>query len=452
MHLYLGWFYLWGNVSVYITSYFHKQDSSITLDDTSIVFVIQIIAQAFWLPIAPFLLLYLPPWGWWLIGGVITIGSVFISSFLTSFPLFVVFYGFLFGVGVGFSYMWPIIAGWEYFPTKKGLVSGIIVGGYGFGSFIFGFISLAVANPDGENPTLKVDGGKIFEPDNPISSNAPKMIRYNWLFWAILLLIALPFLRRKKSPQIEEIFVDEDAQNLLDEDTNGEEDIKEHQHHTRKSTIVLNKDPSVLEGLLSWRALHIWTLIFSSSIFPYYVASNFKSYGSIDIPDDQFMTIVGAVGSTLNGVSRICWATLFDYFGFKKVYISLVIVDVAIAFTFELIHTVRFLYLLWVWIAFAWLGGHFSLFPSVSAKIFGPRTGGKVYSLLFTSFASATIVNYFLSKQSSKGNIAYTTLFYIWAGMAVSALVSALFFKESSIVKTEILKEYPADDDFDINN
>ena len=219
MHLYLGCVYLWGNVTVYITSYLHKSNESITLDDTSIVFVVQVSAQALWLPIAPFLLLYLPIWAWWLIGGVIAIGSVFASSFVTSFPLFVILYGFFFGVGIGFSYMWPIIAGWEYFPTKKGLVSGIVVCGYGFGSFIFGFISLAIANPDGESATLQVAGGKIFEPDNPISSNAPKMIRYNWLFWAILLLIALPFLRRKKTNQSIEVKSAE-SKRLLDEDSN----------------------------------------------------------------------------------------------------------------------------------------------------------------------------------------------------------------------------------------
>ena len=442
MHLYLGWFYLWGNVSVYITSYFHKYNEDITLDDTSIIFVIQIIAQAMCFPIAPFLLLYLQPWMLWLIGGVIAIGSVFISSFVTNFFLFIIFYGFFFGVGVGFSYMCPIIAGWEYFPSKKGLVSGIVVGGFGFGSFIFGFISLAIANPNGENPTLKVDGGKIFEPENPISSNAPKMIRFNCLLWTILWLITLPFLRRKRLPQIEEVFVDEDNQDLLDEDTNGEiEEEHYHQHHTRKSTFVLNRDPSILEGILSLRSLHIWALIFWSSIFPYYIASNFKSYGSIDIPDDQFMTIVGAVGASLNGLSRIWWATLFDYFGFKKVYLCLVAIDITIAFTFDLIHEVKFLYLLWVWIGFTCLGGHFSLFPSLCAKIFGPRSGGKIYSILFTAFAAATITNYILSRQSSKGHIGYTTLFYILAWMAVAAFVLALFFNESSIVKREILPD-----------
>lgn len=45
MHLYLGCFYLWGNIQVYVTSYLHKYDGSTTLADTNIVFVFQTVAQ-----------------------------------------------------------------------------------------------------------------------------------------------------------------------------------------------------------------------------------------------------------------------------------------------------------------------------------------------------------------------------------------------------------------------
>ena len=58
---------------------------------------------------------------------------------------------------------------------------------------------------------------------------------------------------------------------------------------------------------------------------------------------------------------------------------------------------------------------------------------------MFTSFAVATVVNYLLSRQSSNGNIGYTTLFYILAGMAVIAFILALFFKESPFIKQSTL-------------
>ena len=109
MHLYLGCFYLWGNISVYITSWLHKYDSSVNVDDTAIVFVIQTVCQAMFMPMAPFLLKYLPPWGLCLIGGFFAIGGVFLSTFMTSYLGFILTYPTFFGLGIGFSYMAPIV-------------------------------------------------------------------------------------------------------------------------------------------------------------------------------------------------------------------------------------------------------------------------------------------------------------------------------------------------------
>lgn len=341
-------------------------------------------------------------------------------------------------MGIGISYMCPIIAGWEYFPNNKGLVSGLIVGGYGFGSFIFGFISLAVANPEGRKPDYEVAGGKIFAPEDDISDNAPKMIRFNCLLWAIMYVIAVIFMKRKAVPQLEEVVANgTDSQPLME--TADDIDEEHASEEIRRSTLMLTRDPTFKESVLSLRALHIWLMMVLSSGFPLYLASSFKSYGLIDIPDDTFMTIVGSVGAALNGVSRVFWATLFDYFGFKFVYISLVSIEVGIAFTFVLIHKVKALYLIWVCVSFTCLGGHFSLFPSLSAKVFGPRSGGLVYSFLFSAFATTTIINWLLSKQSSNGNIQYKVLFYILGGTAIGALALAVIFKETSVVKKEAI-------------
>ena len=48
---------------------------------------------------------------------------------------------------------------------NKGLVSGIIIGGFGLGAFIFSYVALAIVNPEGDKPELSVAGGKIFYPD-----------------------------------------------------------------------------------------------------------------------------------------------------------------------------------------------------------------------------------------------------------------------------------------------
>ena len=58
------------------------------------------------------------------------------------------FYGGGFPIGIGMMYWTPLICAWEYFPDRKGLISGLIIGAFGFGAFIFGFISTAIVNPE----------------------------------------------------------------------------------------------------------------------------------------------------------------------------------------------------------------------------------------------------------------------------------------------------------------
>ena len=63
------------------------------------------------------------------------------------------------------------------YPDKKGLVTGLIVGCFAIGSFIFNLIATAIVNPLNKKPTLskRINGvtEKFFEED--ISKNVPKM-------------------------------------------------------------------------------------------------------------------------------------------------------------------------------------------------------------------------------------------------------------------------------------
>jgi MFS transporter, OFA family, oxalate/formate antiporter len=75
----------------------------------------------------------------------------------------------------------PVYQGWRYFPNNRGLVSGIILCGFGFGAFVFNMISTAVVNPNHEESK---DG--VFPKD--VANNVPNMIRvltYCWLGLAV---------------------------------------------------------------------------------------------------------------------------------------------------------------------------------------------------------------------------------------------------------------------------
>jgi len=73
----------------------------------------------------------------------------FASSYTTSILPYLACYTLMNGVGCGACYLIPMICGWEHLPQRRGLVTGLALFGFGFGSFIFSLISTAIVNPAG---------------------------------------------------------------------------------------------------------------------------------------------------------------------------------------------------------------------------------------------------------------------------------------------------------------
>lgn len=55
--------------------------------------------------------------------------------------MFFILYAVGFGIGKGFLYPAPLVAGWSHLLGRKGFVSGIIVSGLGIGALVFGIIA-----------------------------------------------------------------------------------------------------------------------------------------------------------------------------------------------------------------------------------------------------------------------------------------------------------------------
>lgn len=277
------------------------------------------------MPVGPLLMKKLPLWATCGIGGSISIFGVLLSSLVKKYVAFLCFYPTFFGFGIGIGYMAPIIAGWEHFPDRKGMVSGLTILGFGFGSFIFGFVSLAIANPNNEEADLDTEGGSIFSPNRPEADKAPVMLQVNCAIWFCLMMIALPFLKRRKQIQP----ASQDAVNEQPEVEGEQQEVQvEQQREEQVAPAPIKIDPTFKEILRDIRTYQIWGLIICSSLYPLYIASNFKSYGETGIDDDQFITIVGAVGAVFNGLSRGIWSTIQDKVGFKWVYFILLCVQV----------------------------------------------------------------------------------------------------------------------------
>jgi MFS family permease len=96
-------------------------------------------------------------------------------SFLTvqhSVPLLFLTQGVLLGSGMGFAYVPPIAIAMQWFPSRKGLVTGLITGGLGLGAFLFTHLQTFYINPH----NLRVNETTGYFEDEQLLGRVPSLL------------------------------------------------------------------------------------------------------------------------------------------------------------------------------------------------------------------------------------------------------------------------------------
>ena len=75
------------------------------------------------------------------LGGILYFLGLFLASKTTSLTYMYLTYGILGGAGAAACYICPLSACLKWFPDKRGLLSGLIMAGYGMGSMVFSGIA-----------------------------------------------------------------------------------------------------------------------------------------------------------------------------------------------------------------------------------------------------------------------------------------------------------------------
>ena len=97
------------------------------------------------------------------LGGLLVSAGFVLASFTTSLLMLYIFYGVIVGIGNGFGYATPTPVGSKWFPDRRGLVVGLMVGGYGGGSAIFGTLASGWLVPNvGWRTTFQILGATFF--------------------------------------------------------------------------------------------------------------------------------------------------------------------------------------------------------------------------------------------------------------------------------------------------
>ena len=86
----------------------------------------------------------------------------------------------------------------EYFPDRKGLVTGIIVGSYGLGSFIFNLVATKIVNPTGASADIRTPDPNLtlFHPS--VANRVPLLLRILCMVWLCLVLIAASLISKPR--------------------------------------------------------------------------------------------------------------------------------------------------------------------------------------------------------------------------------------------------------------
>jgi MFS transporter, OFA family, oxalate/formate antiporter len=116
-----------------------------------------------------------------LIGGMLFSLGFFLAGHIHSLLQFYLTVGICVGAGNGFGYVVPAAVGSKWFPDKRGLIVGLMIGGYGAGSAVFGPLATTLISRVGWRAAFQILAaiffvmtmGATFLLKNPVAGYRP---------------------------------------------------------------------------------------------------------------------------------------------------------------------------------------------------------------------------------------------------------------------------------------
>jgi hypothetical protein len=353
IHFVIGTTYTTGNLSIYIASYLRDHGSSITIQQLNILFPLQVVAATGSVIFGTYLTNKTNQWLYFLprtcaIGNFLVVMSVFVTSYLKNAVAVMFIWGITYGLGTGLSvlfmqYATPLMVSWSHFPAHKGRISGIIISGFGFGTTVFNLVATKLINPDNRKASIKHDGEKYFSSD--ISDNVPSTLRYLAACYLGISVCAILLVG---------------AMSKLDKSAD-------------LASSPNDECPSLKEGVKHRQFAVLFALGFLANTPGLYVATAYKTYGTLKINNDDFLAITGSIASLFNGSFRYVWPQLMDKSSFKLILMILLSIQLPLLITLYYISEIKALFLIWICGIYACEGGLATLFPSVIVKVFGKQ-------------------------------------------------------------------------------
>ena len=322
-----------------------------------------------------------------LVGGVIYAVGVVLASFASSGDqlwLIVLGYGVISGFGLGFAYIVPIAMLQKWFPDKRGLITGLAVGGFGFGAVLTSPVAQWLIDNDPEQPT---------------SAFLPLGIAY-----LVMSLVGASVFRNPPAGYTVPGYEPAAGGNVVEsaKDYTQGEALRTPQWYLLTAILTLNVTAGI--SLISEAAAS---------------ATDIAGYTAAGAA-----TVVGVL-AVFNGGGRIVWAAASDFIGRMPAFAAMLgLQGICLLVLPHASNAVLFFVLAAV--IYLCYGGGFGTMPATAGDYFGVKNAGAIYGLMLVGWSLGGIIGPIVASALIGGDRDYT-LGYTTIGIIALAAVVLTF-------------------------
>ncbi|TGZ75191.1 hypothetical protein CRM22_000523 [Opisthorchis felineus] len=439
IHITYGYFYTVGNMAPYIVDYMNSNNISVNKTSavwlTSVGFSMQSIAM----PLSAYIATKI---GFRIVvicSCVLHSGSIALTYFAVGWGFWavVLFYGIFTGIGFGAGYSVIIAAATEWFPNRRGLVVGLVLGGFGAGALIFIPVQTGFINP--ANLKINATTGSFTQPE--ILNRVPQAFLLLAGITATLQIIGILLMQEKSQSAIENEQLGPEGQNVpYSEDIYFDEEEKTTKRPNRyyvnwDRNRMVDVPPLTVFTALDFYLL--WLSVCCGAIPITLVTSLYKVAGSRYIHDDAFLAGVSMAASLCNSVGRVIWGRVCDRISFKVPMCCMCILWTALLFSFPFISefsdtAAKATFVLWVSFMFLCQCGIFVFAPTATATIFGAVNFAVNYGFVYTAFLVGSLVASMMTNLGSVG-ASIEIHFFVAGAMSLLSIVSILLVVDRKV-------------------
>ena len=316
-----------------------------------------------------------------LTGGLLYGGGVFLASF-SDHRLWWLYltYGVIGGTGVGFSYIVPVAVLLKWFPDRRGLITGVAVGGFGAGALITAPVATRLIQTVGVLST------------------------FAYLGVAYLLVTVLGGYFMQNPPE---------GWKPRGWTATGTQ-------AAQRST----RDYKLSEALRTWQWWALWLLLFLNTSAGISIISQesplFQELARVSAVAAAGMVGVASIG---NAFGRVFWAWASDSITRRATFAVMFLAQIALFWALPDINTPGALTIV-AFIVLMCYGGGFGTMPAFAADYFGSRNVGPIYGLMLTAWGFASAFGPLLIAYMRQAKGTYGEGLHVIAGvMAVSVVL-----------------------------